>query len=73
MCLTRGSEGGGLSAWCRRMATAIAWCKGNTAKLVQTTWKTSAVVHGTSERGEEVMGGRVGGSGRVWGGRSSAL
>ena len=72
MGLTRGSEGGGLSAWCRRTAT-IAWCKGNTAKFVQTTWKTSTVVHGTSERGEEVMGGRMGGSGRVWGGRSSAL
>ena len=74
MCLTRGCEGGRLSAWCGRMtASSIAWREGNTTKIVQTTWKASTVVQGMSEGGKKVTVGRVGGSGRVWGGRSSAL
>ena len=73
MWLTRGGEGGRLSAWWRTAACSIAWREGNTTKFVQTTWKASTVVHGMSEGGKEVTVGRMGGSWRVWGGRPSTL
>ena len=69
----RDGEGGRLSAWCRGTAASSITCReGNATKFVQTARKASTVVHGMSEGGKEVTVGRVGGgSGRVWGGRSS--